>query len=72
MSGRKIPEYESDEIREVIEKPYWIIYRIKPDQIDVLAVVHSSQLLPLETWTWDIASEATYWIPGTQRYFLRY
>jgi len=40
MSGRKVPEYESDGIREVIEKPYRIIYRIKPDQIDVLAVVH--------------------------------
>jgi len=49
MSGRKVPEYESDEIREVIEKPYRIIYRIKPDQIDVLAVVHGAQLLPLET-----------------------
>jgi len=49
MSGRKVPEYQSDEIREVIEKPYRIIYRIKPDQIDVLAVVHGSQLLPLET-----------------------
>jgi len=43
MSGRKVPEYQSDEIREVIEKPYRIIYRIKPDQIDVLAVVHGSQ-----------------------------
>lgn len=49
MSGRKVPEYESDEIREVIEKPYRIIYRIKPDQIDVLAVVHGARLLPLET-----------------------
>ena len=48
MSGRKVPEYESDEIREVNEKPYRIIYRIKPDQIDVLAVVHGAQVLPLE------------------------
>ncbi|HIJ53873.1 MAG TPA: type II toxin-antitoxin system RelE/ParE family toxin [Planctomycetes bacterium] len=46
MSGRKVPEYEADDIREIIEKPYRIIYRIKPYQIDVLAIVHRRQLLP--------------------------
>ncbi|MBI9076951.1 MAG: hypothetical protein JEZ02_16200 [Desulfatibacillum sp.] len=25
-----MPEYETDDIRELIEKPYRIIYRIKP------------------------------------------
>ena len=45
MSGRKVPEYEADDIREIIEKPYRIIYRIKPEQIDVLTIVHCSQLL---------------------------
>ena len=43
LSGRKVPEYEADQIREVIEGPYRIIYHIKPDQIDVLAVIHGSQ-----------------------------
>jgi len=43
LSGRKVPEYEMDQIREVIEGPYRIIYHIKPDQIDVLAVIHGSQ-----------------------------
>ena len=46
LSGRKVPEYETDDIREVIEKPYRVIYRIKPGQIDVLAVIHGAQLLP--------------------------
>lgn len=46
LSGRMVPEYEIQEIREVIEKPYRLIYRIKSDQVDVLAVVHSAQLLP--------------------------
>lgn len=45
MSGRKVREYEADDIREIIEEPYRIIYRLKPDQIDVLAVVHCAQLL---------------------------
>ena len=47
-SGRMVPEYEAPDIREVIERPYRIIYRIKTDQIDILAVVHGAQLLPLE------------------------
>ena len=45
MSGRNVPEYPGEDIRELIEKPYRIIYRIKPDQIDVLAVVHGARLL---------------------------
>jgi addiction module RelE/StbE family toxin len=43
LSGRKVPEYEMEQIREVIEGSYRIIYHIKPDQIDVLAVIHGSQ-----------------------------
>jgi len=41
-SGRRVPEFEMDQIREVIQGPYRIIYYIKPDQIDVLAVVHGA------------------------------
>jgi len=48
QSGRIVPEYDAPDIREVIERPYRIIYRIRDDQIDVLAVVHSAQLLPPE------------------------
>jgi addiction module RelE/StbE family toxin len=43
LSGRKVPELEVKQIREVIEWPYRIIYHIKPDQIDVLAVIHGSE-----------------------------
>jgi addiction module RelE/StbE family toxin len=48
LSGRKVPEYEAHDIRELIEKPYRIIYRVKKDQIDVLAVIHGAQILPEE------------------------
>ena len=44
-SGRKVPEYDAKDIRKLIEKPYRIIYRIKPDQIDVVAVIHGAQLM---------------------------
>ncbi|HHB75843.1 MAG TPA: type II toxin-antitoxin system RelE/ParE family toxin [Desulfobulbus sp.] len=41
-SGRKVPEYDLDHIREVFSGPYRIIYHIKPDQIDVIAVIHGA------------------------------
>jgi toxin ParE1/3/4 len=45
-SGGVVREYASAEVREVIEYPYRVIYRIGTDQIDVIAVVHGARLLP--------------------------
>ena len=45
LSGRQAPEYDADQIREVFFGPYRIIYHIKKDQIDVLAVVHGAMHL---------------------------
>ncbi|MBI3267802.1 MAG: type II toxin-antitoxin system RelE/ParE family toxin [Planctomycetes bacterium] len=42
LSGRRGPEYDLDQLREVLEGPYRILYHIKPDQIDVLAVIHGA------------------------------
>jgi len=42
LSGRRVPEYYVDRIRDVIEGSFRIIYHIKPDQIDVLAVIHGA------------------------------
>ena len=44
-SGRKVPEYEADDLREVIEGPYRVIYRVTPEQVDVIAVVHGARNL---------------------------
>jgi len=45
-SGRVVPEIGLGQIREVIEGPYRIMYHIKPDQIDVIAVIHGAQQFP--------------------------
>lgn len=43
-SGRTVPEYSDEYIREFIEGPYRIIYRIAGDSlIQVLTVVHGSR-----------------------------
>ncbi len=39
-SGRAVPEYQSAEVRELVEFPYRLIYRVQPDAIEVLAVLH--------------------------------
>jgi plasmid stabilization system protein ParE len=46
LSGRVVPEFEHGQIREVLEGPYRLIYYIKPDQVDVLAVIHAAQEIP--------------------------
>jgi plasmid stabilization system protein ParE len=43
FSGRIVPEFETEQIREVIEGSYRIIYYIKPEQIDVIAVLHAAR-----------------------------
>ena len=42
-SGRVVSTFGQKEIREVIEGSYRIIYWIKAEQIEVIAVVHGSR-----------------------------
>jgi len=49
FSGRRVPEYDLEQIREVIEGTYRVIYYIKPDQIDILAVIHCARSVLLES-----------------------
>ena len=46
LLGRIVPEFNENNIRELIEGNYRIIYRIKSEiQIDVLRVYHVARLL---------------------------
>lgn len=43
-SGRKVPEAERDDIREVLCKGYRVIYWVITDQrLDILSVIHGSR-----------------------------
>lgn len=44
-SGRVVPEFQIPSIREVVEGSYRLIYCIKHEQIEILAVLHGSQQL---------------------------
>ncbi len=48
-SGRTVPEFANPLIREVVLKPYRIVYRlVGADEIHILAVHHASQRFPSE------------------------
>jgi len=44
--GRKVPETNRDEIREVFEGEYRIIYRIESKKVSILTIRNFKQLLP--------------------------
>ncbi len=43
--GRVVPEFSINEIREVFEKNYRIVYRISEKQIEILTVFEGHKLL---------------------------
>jgi toxin ParE1/3/4 len=46
MIGRKVPEFDDEAIRELVEGNYRIIYRVEPnDNIGISRIHHSARLL---------------------------
>jgi len=44
--GRIVPERDDPEIREIVRPPYRIIYRRRPELIEILTIHHSARFLP--------------------------
>ena len=44
-SGRVVPEYNDENLREKLYENYRIVYRIKEDVIEIVAICHGSRLL---------------------------
>lgn len=44
-SGRVVPEFEIETIRELLEGNYRIVYEITPEQISIVRVHHSARQL---------------------------
>ena len=45
--GRRVQESDDPDVRELIFKNYRIIYQIKEDYLEMIAIIHSSRLLKL-------------------------
>lgn len=43
--GRKVPEFDDENVRELIAYSYRIIYRIQEDEVIVAAVIHGRRNL---------------------------
>ena len=44
-SGHIVPELNRPDVREVLHKGYRIIYKVKPERVEILTVRHTRQLL---------------------------
>lgn len=44
-SGRMVPEWEDEELREVLVSGYRIIYRVLAEEVEVLTLHHTARLL---------------------------
>ncbi|MBS1904015.1 MAG: type II toxin-antitoxin system RelE/ParE family toxin [Bacteroidetes bacterium] len=44
-AGRVVPEYSAKDIREIIDPPYRILYRVFRERIEIISVIHSRQML---------------------------
>ncbi len=43
--GRHVPEQVEGEVREIFVQPYRILYRVTPDLVEVVTVLHGARLL---------------------------
>ena len=48
LSGRMVPELSSATVREVIDAPYRIVYRVRAEVLEIIAVVHSALRFPID------------------------
>lgn len=45
-ADRRVPEYGHDDLREVLDRPFRLIYRITPDCVGIVTIKHYRQQLP--------------------------
>jgi toxin ParE1/3/4 len=55
--GRVVPEYESDDLREIFFHKYRIVYRIRNDVVTIAAIVHGAMDITKkrEREPWDLS-----------------
>jgi plasmid stabilization system protein ParE len=43
-----VPEVGDESLREVVYENYRVVYRVRPDAVEILTVFHGARLLRLE------------------------
>jgi|AntRauTorcE11898_2_1112593.scaffolds.fasta_scaffold11177_2 addiction module RelE/StbE family toxin len=44
--GQQVPEYQRKDIRQVIVKPYRVVYLLQDQAVEILSIIHGRQLMP--------------------------
>lgn len=44
--GRRVPEYDDPSVRELIVRKYRLVYRVHPERVDVLRIIHGAREMP--------------------------
>jgi toxin ParE1/3/4 len=44
-SGRKVPEFDNEDIRELLVYSYRVIYRLEEREVVIAAVIHGKRML---------------------------
>lgn len=45
LAGRRVPEFERDDIREVIKRGYRVVYQVSDAEVEILAVLEGHRQL---------------------------
>ena len=48
LSGRVVPELNDPSLREVVDAPYRIVYRVGVEALEILTVVHAARRFPTD------------------------
>lgn len=46
LSGQMVPEYQREDIHEIIEYSYRVLYQVEPAAIFIIALIHGAHPLP--------------------------
>jgi len=46
LLGTRLAHYAGADVRQLLERPYRLIFRVLPDHIEIITVLHYRQLLP--------------------------
>ena len=46
LLGKRLSQYSSDDVRELLVRPFRLIFRVREDAVEVLTIMHYRQLLP--------------------------
>ena len=46
--GKRLEHYRPMDVRELLERPYRLLYRVTPTQVEILTALHYRQLMPAD------------------------